>query len=149
MAGAGAKRSKAKGARIAQYEVLAAFRARLREFLAFSDSVSARAGITQQQYQALLALRAHAPARPLSIRGLAALLLIKHHSAVGMVDRLEKQGLVRREASFSDRRVVAVRLTAHGARTIDKLSAVHRGELRRIAPAFRRIMSFLAKPDPE
>ena len=149
MARAGAKDRKAGGAKVARYEVLATFRARLREFLAFSDRASARMGITQQQYQALLALRAHTDARPLSIRGLAALLLIKHHSAVGMVDRLEKEGLVRREPSSLDGRVVAVRLTAHGAKTIGKLSAVHREELRRIAPAFRRLMSFLAKPDPE
>jgi DNA-binding MarR family transcriptional regulator len=140
--------AKAKGT-VRDYGTLAAFRAGLREFLAFSDQASARAGITQQQYQALLALRAHRETRPLSIRGLAALLLIKHHSAVGMVDRLEKLRLVRREPSANDRRVVAVRLTPQGSKTVGKLATVHRAELRRVAPAFRRIMSFLEKADPE
>jgi DNA-binding MarR family transcriptional regulator len=145
-----AKRAKrGQERRHADYEILAAFRARLREFVAFSDRASETFGVTQPQYQALLALRAHRDAGPLSIRGLASLLLIKHHSAVGMVDRLQRQGLVRREPSSQDRRVVAVRLTARGARAIGKLAELHRAELRRVAPELKRIISFLAMPDPE
>src|SRR5258705_8303932 len=121
------------------YRVLAAFRARLREFLAFSDQASARLGMTQQQYQALLALRTHPGPDPLTISGLASLLLIKHHSAVGMVDRLEKQGIVRRAPSTRDRRVVAIHLTPRGKRVMDKLAGVHRAELGRIARDFERI----------
>jgi DNA-binding MarR family transcriptional regulator len=127
------------------YRMLAAFRARLREFIAFSDAASAKLGMTQQQYQALLALRTHAGPEPLTISGLAALLLTKHHSAVGMVDRLEKQGIVRRAASTRDRRVVAIHLTPRGKRAMDKLASMHRAELRRIAPDFERIFAFLAK----
>ena len=125
--------------------VLATFRARLREFLAFSDRESARLGLTQQQYQALLVLTSHPGPEPLTISGLAALLLTKHHSAVGMVDRLEKQGIVRRVPSVRDRRVVAIHLTPRGRRAIAKLARVHRAELRRIAPEFGRIFAFLAK----
>jgi DNA-binding MarR family transcriptional regulator len=132
----------------ALYETLATFRAGLREFLAFSDRVCAALGMTQQQYQALLALKSHGGPEPLTISGLAALLLIKHHSAVGMVDRLEKQGIVRRETSPHDRRVVALRLTARGARALGKLAAVHRAELRRVAPEFARIFVYLGKPEP-
>jgi DNA-binding MarR family transcriptional regulator len=127
------------------YRVLAAFRARLREFLAFSDQASARHGMTQQQYQALLALRTHPGPEPLTISGLASLLLIKHHSAVGMVDRLEKQGIVRRATSSRDRRVVAIHLTPRGKRAMDKLAMVHRAELRRIAGDFERMFAFLGK----
>jgi DNA-binding MarR family transcriptional regulator len=130
------------------YELLADFRKHLRDFLAFSDLHSGALGVTQQQYQALLALRAH-EGEPLSIRGLASLLLIKHHSAVGMVDRLEREGLVRREPSARDRRVVAVRLTPRGIKCVERLAEVHRAELRRVAPEFVRIMSSLAKSDPE
>lgn len=130
------------------YQLLASFRSRLREFVAFSDRASAAQGATQQQYQALLALRVQPGEEPLSIRGLASLLLIKHHSAVGMVDRLEREGLVRRERSPRDRRTLAVRLTPRGMKAVEKLAAVHRAELRRIAPEFAAIMSALAKPDP-
>jgi DNA-binding MarR family transcriptional regulator len=130
------------------YLVLAAFRALLREFLAFSDSASAEVGMTQQQYQALLVLTAHTGSEPLTISGLAAQLLIKHHSAVGMVDRLEKQGIVRREPSERDRRAVAIRITPHGQREIVKLASLHRAELRRIAPEFERIFAFLGEGGP-
>jgi DNA-binding MarR family transcriptional regulator len=130
------------------YRVLATFRARLREFFAFSDQASTKVGMTQQQYQALLALKTHPGPEPLTISGLAALLLIKHHSAVGMVDRLEKQGIVRREALERDRRAVAIRLTPHGERAIVKLATLHHAELRRMAAEFARIFAFLGKDGP-
>ena len=130
------------------YQVLATFRARLREFLAYSDRASATVGLTQQQYQALIALKTHPGPEPLTISGLATLLLIKHHSAVGMVDRLEKQGIVRREPLERDRRAVAILLTERGERAIAKLSKIHRAELRRIAPEFERIFTFLGARGP-
>jgi DNA-binding MarR family transcriptional regulator len=130
----------------AEYETLAAFRYMLRQFLAFSDRASAEVGLTQQQYQALLALRAHDGPVPLSMTGLAGLLLVKHHSAVGMVNRLARLGLVRREPSTEDRRKVGVRLTARGERVFGELAAVHRAELRRIGRDLGRFGQFLARP---
>src|SRR5262249_27409452 len=115
-----------------EFEMLAAFRYKLRQFLAFSEKASAAMGLTQQQYQALLAMRAHAGPDPLPISALAGQMLIKHHSGVGMVNRLEQQGMVRREAAGADRRKVAIRLTDEGARVFAKLATVHMRELRRI-----------------
>ena len=128
----------------AEYRTLAAFRYTLRRFLAFSDVAAAAVGLTQQQYQALLVMKARQGV--LSISELAAQLLVKHHSAVGLVDRLEQQGLVRREPSREDRRKVVVRFTAHGARVFAKLAAEHRAELRRIGPAFARFIKVLSRP---
>src|SRR5665213_4384445 len=79
-----------------EYETLAAFRFRLRRFLNFSEQAAAAVGLTQQQYQALLAVRAHEGPEPLTISELAERMQIRHHSAVGMVDRLEQQAMVRR-----------------------------------------------------
>jgi len=123
--------------------MLAAFRMELRQFLAFSEKASARLGLTQQQYQALLAMRAHAGR--LTISDLAAEMLIKHHSAVGMVNRLEQQGMVRREASSADRRKVDISLTEHGVRVFAKLASVHWAELRRIAPELERFFGHFAR----
>lgn len=133
----------------AEYEMLAAFRYTLRRFLAFTDRVAGTAGLTQQQYQALLALRAHAGAEPMTISELAEMMLIKHHSAVGMVNRLEEQGLVRRERSTHDARKVGLRLTTLGARTFDKLASVQRAELRRIGPDMGRFMDYFARAADE
>src|SRR5260221_8128650 len=130
----------------ADYEVLAAFRYTLRGFLAFSDAAAARFGIPQQQYQALLAMKTPVGRGPLAVSGLAALPLVKHHSAVGMVDRLAKLRMVRRASSPGDPRKVALRLTAKGARATASLAAIHRAELARIAPDFARYMIFLARP---
>ena len=128
-----------------EYELLAAFRYRLRQFLAFSEKAAESVGITQQQYQALLAVRAHAGPGLLTISDLAAQMLIKHHSAVGMVNRLEELGLVRREPSPDDGRKVGIRLTANGQRVFDKLASVHRAELRRVGPDLGRLMTHFAR----
>lgn len=132
-----------------EYEMLAAFRYRLRQFLAFSEKSAASVGLTQQQYQALLAVRAHAGPRLLSISDLAAQMLIKHHSAVGMVNRLEEQGMVRREPSPEDGRKVGIRLTPSGMRVFDRLASIHRGELRRIGSDLSRFMNYFARATGE
>ena len=129
----------------AEFERLAVFRYKLREFLAFSEKASAALGLTQQQYQALLAMRAHPGPDPLTISDLASQMLIKHHSAVGMVNRLEQQGIVRREGAGADRRKVAIRLTERGARVFVQLASAHWGELRRIAPDLERFFGHFAR----
>jgi DNA-binding MarR family transcriptional regulator len=117
-----------------EYEVLAAFRFTLRHFLSFSEAAAAEVGLAAQQYQALLAIKASPGVDSLTINELASVLLIKHNSAVGLVDRLELEGLVRRSIAPEDRRKVNVRLTRKGVRVLERLAAVHRGELRRIGP---------------
>ena len=129
----------------AEYDVLAAFRYMLRQFLSFSEKAAADMGLTPQQYQALLAVRAHHGPDPITITQLAAHMLVRHHSAVGMVDRLEEQRLVRREPVAADRRKVGIRLTARGQRVFDRLASVHRRELRRIGPDFTRFMEYFAR----
>lgn len=129
----------------AEYEMLAGFRHRLRRFLSFSERSAERVGLTQHQYQALLAVRAHPGPGLLTISELAEQMLIKHHSAVGMVDRLEQQQLVRREHSAEDRRKVGIRLTSSGRKVFAKLAAVHRAELRRIGPDLARFMEYFGR----
>jgi DNA-binding MarR family transcriptional regulator len=132
-----------------EYAMLAAFRYKLRQFLAFSEKTAAKAGVTQQQYQALLVVRAHAGPGLVTISDLAAQMLIKHHSAVGMVNRLEELGLVRREQDSGDRRKVGLRLTANGMRVFDRLAAVHRVELRRIGRDLSRFLGHFARVSGE
>ena len=133
----------------AEYDMLAGFRHTLRQFLSFSEKAAADVGLTPHQYQALLAVRAHRGPDPITITQLAANMLVRHHSAVGMVDRLEEQGLVRREPMEDDRRKVGIRLTARGQRVFDRLAAVHRRELRRIGPDFTRFMAYFARAPRE
>lgn len=111
-----------------QYEALAEFRYALRSFLAFSEAATSEAGVTSQQYQALLAIKADRNG-PTLVRDLAEKMLLKHNNAVQLVDRLVRAKLVRRDPSRRDRRAVELHLTAKGEQTIAYLAAIHFREL--------------------
>ena len=122
-----------------EYQQLASFRYALRRFLRFSEAAAEKVGLTAQHYQALLAVCA-TPGGRVTINDLAQQLLIRHNSAVGLVDRLSDQGLVAREPSPEDGRKVHLRLTAKGDRILEKLAEVHREELRRIGPQLEGLL---------
>jgi DNA-binding MarR family transcriptional regulator len=126
--------------RTTDYARLAAFRQGLREFLRFSEDAAAQVGLSAQHYQAMLIVRAAPEERPLTINELAAQLLIKHNSAVGLVDRLVKEGLARRAPSKADRRKVELELSARGRQVLASLAATHRRELERIGPELKRLI---------
>ena len=129
------------------YARLAAFRAAVREFLHFSEDAAAQVGLTAQHYQAMLILRASAD-ESVTINDLARHLLIKHNSAVGLVDRLVREGLLVREASREDRRKVELRLSARGRQVLAKLAGMHRRELERIGPLLKRLIAQVFDEDP-
>lgn len=106
----------------ADYQALAAFRFAIREFLAFSQQGALDHGITAQQHQALLAIRSHAGDSPMTLGELADSLLIKSHSAVGLVSRLEERDLVIRRPSPSDRRIALLELRPRGAEILEAIS---------------------------
>jgi DNA-binding MarR family transcriptional regulator len=122
------------------YARLAAFRLALRRFLRFSEAAAAAAGLTGQHYQAMLVLRACPEGESITINQLAQQLLIKHNSAVGLVDRLVAGGLVARAASSADRRKVELNLTARGRGVLAKLAAAHRHELQRVGPRIETLI---------
>ena len=127
------------------YAQLASFRHALRGFLRFSEAAAAQEGLTSQHYQAMLILRGWPDDQPISINDLAQHLLIKHNSAVGLVDRLVQEGLVLRKPSTVDRRKVELRLSARGRQVLARLAAMHRGELRRIGPLMEKFFSEVAR----
>lgn len=140
-----AKPSTSKTLSPADYEALAAFRHAVRRYLAFAEGGARSVGLTSQQHQALLAIKAHTLSRPMSVGDLAAQLLIKHHSAVELVGRLEKAGFVERTVDVEDRRRVLVSLTAAGEQVLASLSRNNLQELQIIAPAFSGLLGQLKK----
>ncbi len=122
------------------FEALADFRYAIRRYLNFSERNARAAGLEPQQYQALLAIKGVPPAQKATVGVLAERLQIQHHSAVELMDRLEKRGLVRRARSRVDRRQVLVRLTPGGERKLKRVSMPHRDELR---TAGRRLLRAL------
>jgi DNA-binding MarR family transcriptional regulator len=127
----------------AQYEVLAAFRYALRHFIHFSDEAAHSAGVTPQQHQALLAIKGFPNRDFVTVKELAEQLQLRHHSAVGLIDRLVSEKLVTRTASQKDRRQVFIQLTSRGEKILEKLSSVHRKQLNRIGPELSELLERL------
>lgn len=126
-----------------QYRILLTFRCALRHFLAWSQDQAALVGLTSQQHQLLLAIRAHSGSSPPSIRDVSEYLLIRHHSAVELVGRVTAMGLVSRLADPKDQRVVRLRLTPHGESLLETLSVSHLEELQRVAATLHISEQFL------
>lgn len=126
---------------IVDYATLAEFRYALRKFLAFSEDAAAEAGLTSQQHQALLVIKARAGENGVPVGVLAERLLVRQHSAVELVDRLSRLGLVGRNPDPHDRRRVLVALTAEGEDRLSTLSQAHLAELRAVGPALAEILS--------
>ena len=129
------------------YEALAAFRHAMRRFLAFSEAAARAAGLTAQQHQAILAIKGQGPDAPMSVGDLAEHLVIRHHSAVELVDRLAGAGLVRRAEDAGDRRRVGLRLTEKAEAVLMGLSATHLGELRRSRALLANLLARLDARD--
>lgn len=115
------------------YSRLLQIRTGLRRFERWSEDQARAAGLTPAQHQLLLAIRGHADRRGPTMSEAAEYLLVKHHSIVGLVDRADTAGLVYRVRDDDDQRIVRLRLTALGARRLEKLSALHSAELQRLA----------------
>jgi DNA-binding MarR family transcriptional regulator len=114
------------------FEALARFRFGIRRYLRFSEETVRRHGATPQQYQLLLAIKGF-PGRDWAVvRELADRLQLRHHTVVELVNRAQAQGLVRRTTDPDDARAVRVVLTDEGEHLLDRLSALHRDELRRM-----------------
>jgi DNA-binding MarR family transcriptional regulator len=127
----------------AEYETLAAFRYALRRFLHFSEKEAKAAGVTPQQHQALLAIKGFPGRERVTIGEFAERLQLRHHSAVGLVDRLVAKKLALRLKSEGDSRQVFVRLAERGEKVLEKLSAAHRQQLKQIGPELARALSRL------
>lgn len=127
----------------ADYETLANFRYMLRQFLRFSEEAAQKAGITPQQHQALLAIKGFPKRENVTIGELAERLQLRHHSAVGLVDRLVEEKFVSRRASDKDGRQVFIHLTSSGEKVLEKLSFAHRKQLRYLGPEFRTLLNRL------
>lgn len=117
----------------ATYGRLLALRTGLRRFEAWSAKQARAAGLTPAQHQLLLAVRGHADPEGPTIGEVADYLLLRHHSAVGLVDRAEAAGFVYRTRSEDDHRVVRLHLTQDGAARLEALSALHLEEVDRLA----------------
>ena len=132
-----------KGLRQSDYRALAEFRHRIRRFLIASEEAARKSGIEPQQYLCMLSLQGLPAGEAPTVGTVAERLLLRHHSAVELVDRLERRGLVRRARGELDRREVWIRLTPRGVRMLERLARKRFTELRASGPELVRALAAL------
>src|SRR5919201_1005556 len=98
------------------YRRLLELRTGLRRFLRWSEQQARAAGITPAHHQLMLAIRGHGGGRGPTIGDVAGYLLLRHHSAVGLIDRAEAAGLVHRSQDPENLSTVRLHLTEKGSR---------------------------------
>ena len=113
---------------------LADFRHELRLFMHFSERAALDAGLQPQQHQLLLQVAGAPDTAAVTIAYAAARLGLKHNSAVELVDRSEREGLLSRIADEDDRRRAILRVTRKGRKVLARLSDDHARELDVLAP---------------
>ena len=72
-------------------------------------------------------------------------LMTKHHSAVGLADRLVRAGLIVRNSDPADRRRVTLALTPRGEAMLLAVSGANREELRRLTPHLQELLTELER----
>ena len=124
-----------------QFARILEFRVALRRFGRFSEEQAAKLEMTAVQYQLLLAIRGHRDPRGPTIADVARALLVRHHSAVGLVDRTRDLGLVERRRDPDDQRLVRLTLTPLGHERVNALALAHLKELRRLAEVLGTLLN--------
>lgn len=121
--------------------LLADFRYRLRRFLHVSQAAAEEMGLRSQQYQLLLCVGGMPEEMEPTIANVAARMLLKHNSAVELVDRSVEQGLLRRSGDAADHRRILLRVTPEGERTLALLAEFHSRELEQSGPELVRALN--------
>lgn len=129
------------------FEHLLELRTGLRRFLRWSEQQARAAGLTPSKHQLLLAIRGHSnPAGP-TIGEIANYLVLRHHSAVELVDRAAQDGFVKRKRDASSKSVVRVTLTKPGLAKLDDLAETHLQEITHLAPTMKTLWDALDGAD--
>jgi DNA-binding MarR family transcriptional regulator len=121
-----------------QYEQLLRLRTSLRTYLRWSEDRARAAGLTPAQHQLLLAIKGHPEGNP-TVGDLAEYLLLRHHSAVELLDRTIAAGYAERLAEPADRRVVRAALTPAGEEKLEELTQLSLAEISRLAPLWEAV----------
>jgi DNA-binding MarR family transcriptional regulator len=128
------------------FEHLLELRTGLRRFIRWSDQQAQAAGLTPAKHQLLLAIKGHPDPSGPTIGEIADYLVLRHHSAVGLIDRAVSDGLVKRNRDRSQG-VVRVTLTRAGNDKLATLAKTHLQEIAHLAPTMRTLWRALEHAD--
>ena len=125
------------------YATLASLRYQIRRFLRVRELAARSAGVEPQQYLVLLQLKGLESNGTTTVGRLAERLQVRHHSAVELVDRLARRGMVARHRDERDRRGVVLRLTPRGESVLRRLALQSLAELETEGPALVALLGRL------
>ena len=111
----------------------------------FSECAALEAGLQPQQHQLLLQVAGAPEATVVTIAYAAERLGLKHNSAVELVNRSQRQGLLARTADAGDRRLAILQLTRKGKQIMGRLAGDHARELNEMAPRLAQALEHLGK----
>ncbi|MEO8888558.1 MAG: MarR family transcriptional regulator [Jatrophihabitantaceae bacterium] len=127
------------------YARLLTVRTRLRQFEHWSAAQAAAHDLTSSQHQLLLAVRGHVGDGGPTIGEAGEYLMIRHNTAVELVNRTQELGLLVRTRDGQDHRVVRLALTAEGRTRLASLTAAHVEELSRLGPMIDALVAALSQ----
>jgi DNA-binding MarR family transcriptional regulator len=117
-------------------------------------------GGLQLSWYDVLAQLALAPDHKLRMNELADSVLLSKSGITRLVDRMERSGLIKREACATDRRVINATLTEKGRKLYEKASPIHRKgveeyftrwltetEVKSLRSAFDKVLSAFEVPE--
>jgi DNA-binding MarR family transcriptional regulator len=134
-----------------EYAHLLQLRTGLRRFLHWSEEQARSQGVTPAHHQLLMAITGHTGAQAPTVSDLARALVLRPHSVVGLIDRAQSAGLVRRRRDPTHASLVRCYLTETGEAKLESLTEAHLAELARLAPAMEALWAAageLPVPDP-
>jgi DNA-binding MarR family transcriptional regulator len=124
---------------------LAEFRFELRKFLHFSEQAALDAGLHPQQHQLLLQVAGAPEQTAVTIAYAAERLGLRHNSAVELVNRSEREGLLVRVTDEDDRRYAILQMTRKGKQVLRTLSGDHARELNELAPKLAQALALIRR----
>ena len=119
------------------YDEAARLRAALRRFLREAESITRRHGLSPRHHELLLMIKA-SPDGHSTVSELVQLLQLTQSTVTELVQRAEDAGLLQREPSPRDGRIVHLRLTADGERRLAGAVTELGGERTRLLELLRR-----------
>jgi DNA-binding MarR family transcriptional regulator len=124
----------------AEYASLLEFRTALRRFNHWSEQQAKEVGLTHAQHQLLLAVKGHRGQQDPTIGDIADYLMLRHHSAVELVNRAQAGELIERQRDATDGRIVRLRLTPKGEESLHRLTGLHVAELQQLWPLLQGVI---------
>ncbi len=119
---------------------VAALRAALRRFQRHSELLATASGLTPQRYMLLLMIKG-APDRSQrsTVSDLVEQLQLAQSTVTELVERSERAGLIKRESSSRDGRIVYLTLTSNGEQLLARSFRDHETERRELRRTLRNI----------